>query len=99
MSDGGAVTVLIPTPLRKYTGGEARVTANGGTISELIEALDTQYPGIKERVCEPDGEIRRFVNIFVNGDNARQLQGAGTPVKRGDEVGIIPAMAGGERTA
>jgi molybdopterin synthase sulfur carrier subunit len=99
MSDGGAVTVLIPTPLRKYTGGEARVTTNGSNISELIDALDIQYPGIKERVCEPDGEIRRFVNIFVNGDNARQLQGAGTPVKAGDEVGIIPAMAGGDSAA
>lgn len=95
MSDGGGVTVLIPTPLRKFTAGEARVSADGATVGELIDALDGRFPGIKERVCEPDGEIRRFVNIFVNGENARQLQGAGTPVKRGDEVGIIPAMAGG----
>ncbi|MCC6790758.1 MAG: MoaD family protein [Thermomicrobiales bacterium] len=97
MSDVGAVTVLIPTPLRKFTGGEARVTANGETIAELIDELDGLYPGIRERVIEPDGEIRRFVNIFVNGNNARQLLGAATPVKSGDEVGIIPAMAGGER--
>jgi molybdopterin synthase sulfur carrier subunit len=95
MSDGGTVTVLIPTPLRKYTGGEARVTANGGTIGELIESLDGQFPGIKERVVEPDGEIRRFVNIFINGENARQLDGASSAVKTGDEIGIIPAMAGG----
>jgi MoaD family protein len=95
MSDGGAVTVLIPTPLRKYTGGEARVAANGATIGEVIDALDQQYPGLKERVVDPDGSIRRFVNIFVNGENARQLDGASTPVNRGDEVGIIPAMAGG----
>jgi molybdopterin synthase sulfur carrier subunit len=95
MSDGGAVAVLIPAPLRKFTGGEARVSVDGGTIAAVIDALDSQYPGIKERVCEPDGEIRRFVNIFVNGNNARQLQGAATAVKSGDEVGIIPAMAGG----
>lgn len=95
MADGGAVTVLIPTPLRKFTGGEGRVTANGGTIAELLESLDALYPGIRERVTESDGEIRRFVNIFVNGENARQLSGAATPVKSGDEVGIIPAMAGG----
>jgi MoaD family protein len=95
MSDGGVVTVLIPTPLRKYTGGEARVAANGGTIGEVIDALEQQYPGLKERVVDPDGSIRRFVNIFVNGENARQLDGALTPVNRGDEVGIIPAMAGG----
>jgi molybdopterin synthase sulfur carrier subunit len=95
MSNGGAVTVIIPTPLRKYTGGEARVAANGGTIGELIDALNQQYPGLKDRVCEPDGEIRRFVNIFINGENARQLQGTATQIKGGDEVGIIPAMAGG----
>jgi molybdopterin synthase sulfur carrier subunit len=95
MTAGGSVTVVIPTPLRKYTGGEGRVQANGGTISELIDALESAYPGIRERVCEPDGEIRRFVNIFVNGENTRQLDGAATSVKPGDEVGIIPAMAGG----
>lgn len=95
MSNNGAVTVLIPTPLRKFTGGAARVTANGATVAELIDALDQQYPGLKERICDPDGSIRRFVNIFVNGENARQLDGANTPVKNGDEVGIIPAMAGG----
>ena len=95
MSDGGSITVLIPTPLRKCTGGEARVSGNGGTIGELIDSLEGQFPGIKERVVEPDGEIRRFVNIFINGENARQLEGAASPVKSGDEIGIIPAMAGG----
>ena len=94
MSDG-AVTVLIPAPLRKLTGGESRVTAAGATLAELIDSLDTRYPGIKERVCDPDGELRRFVNVFVNGENARNLDGIGTPVSGGDEVGIIPAMAGG----
>lgn len=94
MTDG-SVSILIPAPLRKFTGGEARVSATGDTIGALIEALEAAYPGIQERVCEPDGEIRRFVNVFVNGDNVRQLDGAATAVKPGDEVGIIPAMAGG----
>lgn len=95
MSGGGTVTVVIPAPLRKFTNGEQRVSVEGGTIAELIDALDRQYPGIRERVCDPDGEIRRFVNVFVNGENARQIDGAATAVKAGDEVGIIPAMAGG----
>lgn len=90
-----SVQVLIPTPLRRYTNGEAKVGASGGTIGEVIDDLDRNYPGLKERICDPDGEIRRFVNVFVNGDNARKLQGAGTSVKDGDEIGIIPAMAGG----
>ena len=94
MSDG-AVTVLIPAPLRKLTGGESRVSAGGATLAELIDSLESSYPGIKERVCDPDGELRRFVNVFVNGENARNLGGVGAPVSNGDEVGIIPAMAGG----
>ena len=94
MSDG-AVTVLIPAPLRKLTGGESRVSAGGATLAELIDSLEASYPGIKERVCDPDGELRRFVNVFVNGENARNLDGIGTAVSRGDEIGIIPAMAGG----
>lgn len=99
MSVGATVTVLIPTPLRKYTSGEARVQATGATVGEVIDALESQFPGIKERVSEPDGEIRRFVNVFVNGENARQLDGASTSVKAGDEIGIIPAMAGGQPNA
>jgi molybdopterin synthase sulfur carrier subunit len=95
MTAGGSVTVVIPTPLRKFTGGEGRLQAQGSTIAELLDALERQHPGLRERVCEPDGEIRRFVNVFVNGENTRQLDGAATSVKPGDEVGIIPAMAGG----
>jgi sulfur-carrier protein len=97
MSDG-AVTVLIPAPLRKLTGGEARVGADGATLAELFESLESRYPGIKERVCDPDGQLRRFVNVFVNGENARNLDGVSTTVSNGDEVGIIPAMAGGSAT-
>lgn len=95
MSDNGPIRVLIPTPLRNFTDGKAQVQANGGTVGELLTQLDIRYPGLKERVCEEDGEIRRFVNVFVNGENARQRDGAATALKPGDEVGIIPAMAGG----
>jgi molybdopterin synthase sulfur carrier subunit len=89
------VKVLIPTPLRRYTGGEANVAASGQTVGEVIDDLEAQFAGLKERISEPDGEIRRFVNVFVNGTNVRKLEGAATPVSEGDEVGIIPAMAGG----
>jgi MoaD family protein len=89
------VQVLIPTPLRRYTNGEAKVGASGATVGDVLSELDDRYPGLKERVCDPDGEIRRFVNVFVNGENVRKLQGAATPLTNGDEVGIIPAMAGG----
>ncbi len=89
------VQILIPTPLRSYTGGESRVSGSGETVGEVLTDLNAQYPGIGERVRESSGEIRRFVNVFVNGQNVRSLQGAATPVKAGDEIGIIPAMAGG----
>ncbi|MGC4191409.1 MAG: MoaD family protein [Thermomicrobiales bacterium] len=89
------VQVLIPTPLRTYTSGEAKVSATGTTVGEVIADLNARHPGIRDRVCEPDGEIRRFVNVFVNGQNVRKLGGAATPVEDGDEIGVIPAMAGG----
>lgn len=95
MAEARNIQVLIPTPLRQYTGGEARVAGSGDSVAVVLEDLNARYPGIRERVCEADGEIRRFVNVFVNGENVRKLQGAATPVKSGDEVGIIPAMAGG----
>ena len=95
MSADGSATVLIPAPLRRFTNGEAKVQAGGDTIEALIADLETNFPGIKERICEPDGRIRRFVNIFVNGTNIRAGDGALTSVKAGDEIGIVPAMAGG----
>jgi molybdopterin synthase sulfur carrier subunit len=96
MTDTTAIQVLIPTPLRGYTNGEAKVGADGATVGDVLTNLETRYPGLRERVCDPDGEIRRFVNVFVNGENVRKLQGAATPLQSGDELGIIPAMAGGE---
>jgi len=95
MADYGTVQVLIPTPLRRYTGGSAKVESSGNSIAAVLDDLNVNYPGLKERVCEEDGEIRRFVNVFINGENVRKLDGAATPVKEGDEIGIIPAMAGG----
>ncbi len=89
------IQVLIPTPLRRFTEGQAKVAAQGATVAELLADLGERYPGLRERICEPDGSIRRFVNVFVNGDNVRDGPGEATPLKPGDEVGIIPAMAGG----
>ncbi len=96
MSTTGTVTVLIPAPLRRFTGGEAKVNSGGGTVGELIDQLEASYPGIRDKIVEEDGEIRRFVNVFVNGQNVRKLNGAATAVGDGDEVGIVPAMAGGD---
>ncbi|CAN5856061.1 MoaD/ThiS family protein [soil metagenome] len=95
MSANGTINVLIPAPLRRYTGGESKVSSGGSTVAELLDTLEGNYPGLKDRIVEDDGEIRRFVNVFVNGQNVRMLQGVETAVQEGDEVGIIPAMAGG----
>jgi molybdopterin synthase sulfur carrier subunit len=91
----GQVEVLIPTPLRRFTDGKSKVSGSGATVAELLDSLEEAYPGLSERVREEDGQIRRFVNIFVNGSNIRELDGGETALKPGDEVGIIPAMAGG----
>ena len=90
-----SVIVRIPTPLRKITADQDRVPADGGSVSECIDSLEASYPGLKERLCDEAGEIRRFVNIYVNGEDVRFLQGLATPLKDGDEVSIVPAVAGG----
>ncbi len=95
MSSEQGVVVMIPAPLRRYTNGEQRVNGTGTTVFEVLDGLESAYPGIKDRIVEDDGEIRRFVNVFVNGKNVRKLQGGATEVTDGDEVGIVPAMAGG----
>ena len=98
MTEGDAIRVLIPTPLRRFTGGEGRVTASGATVGDLLDALDQRYPGLKEQICDDDGRIRRFVNVFVNGRNVRDVDGEETALLPGDEVGVMPAMAGGSPT-
>ena len=90
-----SVTVRIPGPLRKVTGNRETVTADGGSLVEIIGRLDQEYPGLKERLCDESGEIRRFINLYVNGEDVRFLSGLETPVKAGDEVSIVPAVAGG----
>jgi len=90
-----AVQVRIPTPLRKFTGGQEAVPADGASIGEIINDLEQNHPGLKERICETDGSVRRFVNLYLNGDDIRFLDNLGSPVKDGDEVSIVPAIAGG----
>ena len=89
------ITVRMPTPLQKLTGNQAEVTGSGATIDELISDLEKQYPGIKDRLCDSDGKLRRFVNLYLNEEDIRFLQQEATPLKEGDEVSIIPAIAGG----
>ena len=90
-----SVRVLIPTVLRRATQGLSEVRLAGSTIAECLEDLEAQFPGIRDRLCDESGEIRRFVNIFVNGEDVRFLTGKATPVRAGDEVSIVPAVAGG----
>jgi len=87
--------VRIPTPLRKYTGGAEAVQADGATVAAIVTDLDKRHPGIKERICDEHGAVRRFVNVFVNGEDIRFLQNLDTAVTAGDEVSIVPAIAGG----
>src|SRR2546426_8656844 len=88
-------TVYVPTPLRQATGGRSKLTASGRTVKELLDGLERTYPGIRQQLCDETGEIRSFINVFVNGTEIRQLEGLSTPVQDADEVSIIPAMAGG----
>jgi len=89
------IPVRIPTPLRKLTGNLEIVDAEGATIGEILNSLETSYPGLKERICDEENNIRRFVNVFLNDEDIRFLQESQTPVKSGDEVSIVPAIAGG----
>ncbi len=89
------ITVRIPTPLRPMTGGKNEVEIAGNTVAEIIDNLGTAHPGIKERLYDEEGEVRRFINIYVNEEDIRFLTGKDTPLKDGDQVSIIPAIAGG----
>ena len=88
-------TVRIPTPLRKLTNGLEEVQASGADIAAVITSLESQFPGIKERICDDQGKIRRFVNIFANDEDIRFQQNLETLVKDSDEISIVPAIAGG----
>jgi len=92
-----AVKVRVPTPLMKLTNNQSEVTAEGSTISDIFNSLEAQFSGIKDRICEENGLPRRFINIYVNEEDIRFLDGEKTAVKEGDEISIIPAIAGGTR--
>ena len=91
-----SITVKIPTPLQKLTKDQAEVVVyKADTAGKLIAELEKSYPGIQDRLCDENGKLRRFVNIYVNEEDIRFLKGENTPLKDGDEVSIIPAIAGG----
>ena len=90
-----SVSVRIPTILRTYTGGQSRVSAAGSTLAEVIDDLDSSYPGIKGRILDEQGAIRRFVNVYVGNDDVRYTDGLKTPTSDGAQVSVIPAVAGG----
>ena len=90
-----AVKVLIPTPLQKLTKNQAVLDCEGSTITELLDSLEASCPGIKNRLCDESGTLRRFVNFYVNNEDIRFLEGTETALSDGDEVSIIPAIAGG----
>jgi molybdopterin synthase sulfur carrier subunit len=89
------IKVRIPPPLRPLTKGQGEVDAQARTIVEMIDTLNASHPGIKDRLCDDTGELRRFVNIYVNEEDIRFLKGKETSLKDGDEVSIVPAIAGG----
>lgn len=90
-----SVTIRIPTTLRTLTGGKAQVEVEGTTVGEVLGALDGAHPGFKERLFDDEGNLRRFVNVFVADDDVRYLDGVSTSVPDGETVSIIPAVAGG----
>jgi sulfur-carrier protein len=90
-----SVRIRIPTPLRKLTRDQAEVESNGGTIRDVVEDLEKQFPGFKERMCDDQGELRRFVNVYVGEEDIRFLKGLDTEIPEGELVSIIPAVAGG----
>jgi len=91
-----SVSVRIPTQLRSLTSGDPEVSTSGGDIGEVIASLEASYPGIKERLLDDSGAIRRFVNLYLNDEDVRFLQGVETPVPEGATLSIIPAVAGGQ---
>ena len=90
-----AVQVLIPTPLQKYTADQASVSLEAKSVADLIDAMDSTFPGIRTRLCDENGKIRRFLNFYVNSEDIRFLENEITGLQPGDEVSIVPAVAGG----
>ena len=90
-----AVTIRIPTPLRKFTDGKSEVDVEGGTVREIFDDVENRHGGLKDKIFDDAGEVRRFINVFVNGEDVRHAEGLDTPVKDGDELSVVPAIAGG----
>ncbi len=90
-----SVTMRIPAPLRAITGGESEISVGGASVAQALGELESRYPGIRARLRDDEGSLRRFVNLYVNGEDVRFLQGLETSLDSGDEVSIIPAVAGG----
>ena len=92
-----SVSVMIPTPLKKLTGGLSQVEVEAKNVAELIEELDRKYQGMKERLCDGEGKVRRFINIYVNDEDIRFLHNLNTSLRDGDRISIVPAIAGGAK--
>ena len=92
-----SVVVRIPTPLRRVTNGLDKASVDGDNLVQIIDSLEAQYPGMRERLCDESGDLRHFVNIYINGEDVRFLEGLETSISAGDEVSIVPAVAGGSR--
>lgn len=90
-----SVTVRIPSPLLKLTNNQGEVSAEGSNVKEIFDDLEKNYPGIKERVYDENGQLRRFINIYVNEEDIRFIDGESSAVKDGDDISVIPAIAGG----
>ena len=90
-----SATVKIPTPLRKLTNNETSVEADGTTVEQIVESLESAYPGMRERLIEDNGDLRHFVNIYLNGEDIRYIDGLKSSVSDNDELSIVPAVAGG----
>ena len=90
-----SVTIRVPTTLRNLTSGESKVSVDGGTVAEVLAALDVAHPGFSDKLLDDDGKLRRFVNVFVADDDVRFMQGMATPVPDGETLSIVPAVAGG----
>ena len=90
-----AATIRIPTPLRKFTDGKSEVDVEGSTVREIFDDVENRHGGLKDKIFDDAGEVRRFINVFVNGEDVRHAEGLDTPVKDGDELSVVPARAGG----
>ena len=90
-----SLKVVIPAPLRKHTGGAEMVEVDSGTVKEVLDRLESKFPGIRNSVCDESGGLRRFINIYVDGEDVRFLENLKTPAKDGSEIAIVPAISGG----